>query len=179
MLLDEDNYHAASWTPVPFRRNAAASQIWASDRVVFQRHDPPETYIDDPFPGSLTWFSRAGRPLNDIKEVVAVTGNVITFSTPVHASYSLTRQAQLTRYTGSHVHVRGAGIEDLGLSGGARALPASLYLSGKPAFFGNLPWPWVDPLGTTKLGVLPAKQRTSIGSPIPAAPTNLRIRIGQ
>ena len=28
-----------------------------------------------------------------------------------------------------------------------RSLPASLYLSEKPAFFGSAPWPWVDPLG--------------------------------
>jgi len=28
--------------------------------------------------------------------------------------------------------------------GAPARLPDSLYLSGKPAFFGNLPWPWVD-----------------------------------
>ena len=119
VLLDEDDYQAAAWIPVPFRKNTSvASRIWASDRVMFQRHDPPEPGVDDPFPGSLTWFSRAGRPLNEIKEIVAVSGGVITFSTPVHASYSRAHQAQLTRYTGNDVQVRGAGVEDLGLSGG-------------------------------------------------------------
>lgn len=38
-------------------------------------------------------------------------------------------------------------------------LPSSLYLSGKPDFFGSNPWPWVDPLGTTKTSVLPARAR--------------------
>ena len=38
-------------------------------------------------------------------------------------------------------------------------LPNSLYLTGKPAFFGSNPWPWVDPLGSTKTYVLPARQR--------------------
>ena len=38
-------------------------------------------------------------------------------------------------------------------------LPPSLYLRAKPAFFGSSPWPWVDPTGVTKLGVLPARQR--------------------
>jgi len=38
-------------------------------------------------------------------------------------------------------------------------IPDSLYLSGKPAFFGVNPWPWVDALGTTKTAVLPARQR--------------------
>lgn len=38
-------------------------------------------------------------------------------------------------------------------------LPASLYLSEKPAFFGELPWPWVTPEGSVKTHTLPAKQR--------------------
>ena len=38
-------------------------------------------------------------------------------------------------------------------------IPDSLYLSGKPAFFGGNAWPWVDPLGATKTAVLPARQR--------------------
>jgi hypothetical protein len=43
-----------------------------------------------------------------------------------------------------------------------RTLPASLYLSQKPAFFGSNPWPWVDATATSeagRLGVLPAKAR--------------------
>jgi hypothetical protein len=40
-----------------------------------------------------------------------------------------------------------------------RDLPNSLYLTGKPGFFGSLPWPWVDPTGTTRVSILPAKQR--------------------
>jgi len=38
-------------------------------------------------------------------------------------------------------------------------LPASLYLSAKPAFFGELAWPWVDPTAATRVRVLPAKER--------------------
>jgi len=41
----------------------------------------------------------------------------------------------------------------------AQTIPPSLYLTGKPAFFGSLPWPWVDPTGPTKLHTLPAKAR--------------------
>ena len=40
-----------------------------------------------------------------------------------------------------------------------RTLPPSLYLTSKPAFFGNLPWPWVTPDNPAKLGTLPARQR--------------------
>ena len=49
-----------------------------------------------------------------------------------------------------------------------RAIPDSLYLSGKPDFFNTgrgYTWPWVDPLGTTKLYTLPAKARYDAGTP--------------
>lgn len=37
-------------------------------------------------------------------------------------------------------------------------IPDSLYLGSKPSFFGNLPWPWVDPF-TGTVYTLPAKAR--------------------
>jgi hypothetical protein len=49
--------------------------------------------------------------------------------------------------------------------GFAGTLPDSLYLSAKPPFFGNNPWPWVDPLGPTKTFALPAKARYDAGKP--------------
>jgi hypothetical protein len=43
-------------------------------------------------------------------------------------------------------------------------IPASMYLTSKPAFFGSNPWPWVDPTtGTTY--TLPAKARFDAGTP--------------
>ena len=45
------------------------------------------------------------------------------------------------------------------------SLPDSLYLTAKPAFFGSSTWPWVDPAGTTKTYVLPAKSRYDAGNP--------------
>jgi hypothetical protein len=47
-----------------------------------------------------------------------------------------------------------------------QALPDSLYLPRKPAFFGTLPWPWVNPGGPTRLHTLPAKARYDAGQPI-------------
>jgi hypothetical protein len=44
-------------------------------------------------------------------------------------------------------------------SGAPQQLPASLYLTGKPEFFGTNPWPWVDPTGATKVFTLPARAR--------------------
>src|SRR5713101_8034549 len=47
---------------------------------------------------------------------------------------------------------------------GARTIPKSFYLTGKPSFFGANPWPWVDPTtGTTS--TLPAKARFDAGTP--------------
>ena len=49
-----------------------------------------------------------------------------------------------------------------------RALPDSLYLPSKPAFFDagrGYAWPWVDAAGPTKLHVLPAKARYDAGTP--------------
>jgi len=43
-------------------------------------------------------------------------------------------------------------------------LPSSLYLPGKPPFFGSNPWPWVNP-ATGATGVLPAKARYDAGTP--------------
>jgi hypothetical protein len=82
------------------------------------RHNPaaPE---DDPFPQANGWFSRPGRPIAEIKEVQSVSGNTVTFTTPLHISYRTARAAQLTRYTGASVHVRGAGVEDLSVEGGS------------------------------------------------------------
>jgi hypothetical protein len=47
-------------------------------------------------------------------------------------------------------------------------LPNSLYLTQKPAFFNagsGYTWPWVDPVGETKLYALPAKARYDAGTP--------------
>ena len=58
---------------------------------------------------------------------------------------------------GNFDHVTGEVVWDRRIA--TRDLPPSLYLSEKPAFFGDDPWPWVDPTGRTKLHVLPAKRR--------------------
>jgi hypothetical protein len=58
---------------------------------------------------------------------------------------------------------------------GPQALPNSLYLTAKPAFFGDLPWPWVDPTGATKVWTLPARVRFE--STPPAQVTGLRVRV--
>jgi hypothetical protein len=48
---------------------------------------------------------------------------------------------------------------------GRKHIPDSLYLTSKPAFFGDNPWPWVDPVGAVKLHVLPARARFDAMNP--------------
>ena len=118
VLLDEDHYNTASWKSLPNRNGQPTSvKIWASDRAVWQRHNPTASE-DDPFPQANGWFSRPGRPITEIKEVASVSGNVVTFTTPLHISYRVSHTAQLTRYTGQNVHVKNAGLEDLTVHGG-------------------------------------------------------------
>ena len=70
---------------------------------------------------------------------------------------------------------------------GNEAIPASYLHSAKPAWFGNRPWPWCDPLNYVQANTptnLPAGFRIvfgvdATGSAIkPPAPTNLRV-VGQ
>ncbi len=71
-------------------------------------------------------------------------------SRPGSTASTLLRHGNFDYVTGGVVWSRGIA---------ARDLPPSLYLKEKPAFFGDNPWPWVDPTGPKKLHVLPAKQR--------------------
>ena len=111
VLIDE--LSGAGWRPDPLGRG----KIWASSdlRVVWQRHDPPQPF-DDPFPDAAQWFSRADRPINEIKEIAKVSGNILTFTTPFHASYRTSLGAQVSSYP--YKFTQHVGIEDLTVTGG-------------------------------------------------------------
>jgi hypothetical protein len=116
VLLDENDYTSASFIPLPNRNGSPTSaEILASDRVVFQDHNPSDPG-DDPFPDSLTWFSRMGRPLNEIKEIASISGNTVTFTSPITIDYTVSKTAQLTSLD---PFVQDAGIENLSLKGGS------------------------------------------------------------
>jgi len=59
-----------------------------------------------------------------------------------------------------------------GCQGGSteNTLPASLYLSSKPSWWGDLPWPAIGPDVTPRDGMIPAKLRY-----LPSPPKSLRI----
>lgn len=121
VLLDE--LSGARWMPDPLGRG----KIWAAPdwRVTWQLHEP-RWKADDPLEPTTptggpaaSWFSRPDRPIAEVKEVASVAGDVVTFTTPLHTDYRLVRAAELTRFTGDAVHVRGAGVEALTAVGGS------------------------------------------------------------
>ena len=116
VLVDADEYNTATWTALPNRGGVPTSvKIWASDRAVFMRHSPTDSVQDDPFPDSLSWFSRSGRPIAEVKRIASVSGNQLTFTTPLHIDYPTSKAAQVTRY--QDAHVLNAGVENLAMVG--------------------------------------------------------------
>jgi hypothetical protein len=136
VLLDE--LSAASWQPTPTGFPGSA-KVWQGDRVTWAMHLPVQQYQDDngnsnaagPYdstpgtlPQAMSWFSRPDRPTCEIKEVASVSGNTVTFTSPLTITYRASHQAQLTRYTANGnggnggVHVARAGVENLTLMGG-------------------------------------------------------------
>jgi hypothetical protein len=119
--------------------------VWQGDRVAWAIHWPEQHWQDDhglsnsscpydpPFvdcntsaPAAMSWFSRKDRPTNEMKEVASVSGNTVTFTSPLSISYRTSHTAQLTRYTltgspsgGNSIHVTNAGVENLSMYGGA------------------------------------------------------------
>ena len=104
--------------------------------VAWNMHYPTQQWQDDngnsnlsgPYdttpgvaPGAMSWFARTDRPTNEIKEVASVSGNTITFTSPLSIGYRKSHSAQLTRYTASSAHapVTNAGVENLSMYGGA------------------------------------------------------------
>ncbi len=132
VLLDETS--GASWQPDVAQ---ISTSIWASPdyAVAWQLHNPASG-VDDPLQPGVTpsaannysgtgsgsdaacWFSRQDRPQNEIKEIASVSGNTITFTSPLTKAYRASHHAELTTYTGSNAPVQNAGLEKLTAVGG-------------------------------------------------------------
>lgn len=134
VLLDELAKASLVATPRGFLNNntngtEGTVQVLAGDRVVWNQHTPTQTFQDD-LPDSFGWFSRPdpvnvatgsytdGRVTCEIKEIASISGNVITFTSPLSITYRTSHTAQLTRYTstpatGNSVHTLYSGVESL------------------------------------------------------------------
>jgi hypothetical protein len=127
VLLDETS--GASWQPDPVQ---LSTSVWAQPdySLVWMYHDPPLRWDDAKFPiltpsasnnyagigsggDAACWFSRQDRPQAEVKEIATVSGNTLTFTSPLHMPYLKSRYAELTTFTGGNAPVRNAGIENL------------------------------------------------------------------
>src|SRR5262249_55249833 len=118
VLLDETS--GAYWQPVPPGFNCSGTcppTVWKGDRVAWNMHNPPQPG-DDP-QAAMSWFSRTDRPTNEIKEVASVSGNTVTFTSPLSIGYRISHAAQLTTYAAIDAQVPNAGVENLSMYGGA------------------------------------------------------------
>jgi Pectate lyase superfamily protein len=120
VLLDE--LSGASWQPTPAGFPSAA-RVWRGDHVAWNIHNPSQPG-DDP-PAAMSWFMRTNRPTSEIKEIASVSGNTVTFTSPLSIGYRTSHRAQLTQYTANSnggnggVQVVNAGVENLTAAGGA------------------------------------------------------------
>ena len=120
VLLDEAS--GAGWQP----DIEGLGSIWASPdyRVVWQKHDPAQQYIDDfaadqfpDQPGSAgCWFSNCDRPTAEMHRIAAISGNTITFDSPATISYRTSHNAQLYYFQAPLTEQ--AGLEQLSVEHG-------------------------------------------------------------
>jgi hypothetical protein len=118
VLLDEMS--GATYQPVVAGFGCSGCTVLQSDRVAWNIHNPHQNG-DDP-PEAKGWFMRADRPTNEIKEIESVSGDTITFTSPLSIGYRVSHGAQLTRYIVTDRDSRqiaNAGVENLSLKGGS------------------------------------------------------------
>jgi len=118
VLLDE--LSGATYQPVVTGFGCSGCTVLQSDRVAWNIHNPHQNG-DDPAEAK-GWFMRTDRPTNEIKEIESVSGNTITFTSPLSIGYRVSHGAQLTRYTVTDRdsrQVANAGVENLSLKGGS------------------------------------------------------------
>jgi hypothetical protein len=118
ILLDE--LSGATYQPVVTGFGCSGCAVLQSDRVAWNIHNPNQNG-DDP-PEAKSWFMRTDRPTNEIKEIESISGNTISFTSPLSIGYRVSHSAQLTRYAVTDRDSRqvvGAGVEDLSMKGGS------------------------------------------------------------
>ena len=127
VLLDEVS--GAGWQPDV---TGSATSVWASPdyRVTYKKHNPSFSFDDFsatqyPYQAGTNGdqYSRLDRVTNEIKEITSISGNTVTFSSPLTISYRVSHTAQLTWLSNSssraHIaHVKNAGLESLSVRNG-------------------------------------------------------------
>jgi len=110
-------------------------------------------------PGRMAGWSYEKSDADDAIWAIGWENHADLFDPDPRVAESLLRDGNFDHLTGT-VHWHGIG----GAGSAPAPLPDSLYLPGKPTFFGASPWPWVDPT-TGAMHALPAKVRFDAGTP--------------
>jgi hypothetical protein len=124
-LLDE--LTGATWQPEPNTAYPGGVSVWASPpddpscsscyRVVYPYHNPSNASDHTDVNTYSCWFSDCDRMTNEIKRISGISGNTITFDSPIIAySYRTSHQARLYYFTPAFV--QNAGVENLAVSHG-------------------------------------------------------------
>jgi hypothetical protein len=119
VMIDEAS--GAGWQPDRIWASAGYPQIWAAPdyRVVWQKHNPSYADVDDfsasqyPYQAGTAgcWFSNCDRVTVEIKRIAAISGNTISFDSPLTISYRVSHQAQL--YYWQTPFTENAGVENM------------------------------------------------------------------
>lgn len=107
--LDADEWTTATKMNAAPLKDGTPQQVFGTDRVTYSDRIT-ETSLDD--------YSRYGRMIAEVKEIESVVGNTVTFTSPLHIDYPVSKASQLIRYTGPNVFKRDMGVEDLTVTGG-------------------------------------------------------------
>jgi hypothetical protein len=125
VLLDEIS--GAGWQP---DASGASTSVWASPdyRVTWKKHNPsiPGDDFDSrtyPYQSGTngSQYSRLDRVTNEMKEITSISGNTITFSSPMTISYRVSHAAHVSAYVVNRIpvaHVFNAGLENLSTQNG-------------------------------------------------------------
>ena len=112
-----------------------------------------------PLVGKQTRFV-SQRSVDDLRDDSSVPMWIIGYDTETWPRVADPLVVARTYRHGNFDHASAAVAWDPGTAN--HALPPSLYLARRPAFFGSRVWPWVEPTGATdgaRIGTLPAKER--------------------
>lgn len=122
-LVRLDELSGAGWQPDP-RADFANPRIWASSDFLITYQDAEtapgtDDGLNDFSNGVLpSWFAAytvADRPTCEMKQIAAISGTNVTFTTPLHIDYRASHTAKISKYNGTPI--RGAGVEDISCIG--------------------------------------------------------------
>lgn len=120
-IVQIDEASGAQWMPDV----EGLGEIWAAPdyRVVWQKHNPPQGFDDFsasqyPYQAGTAgcWFSNCDRPTTEYHEITQISGNTITFDSPLTISYRVSHQAQL--YYFQTPFTQNAGVEQMTVENG-------------------------------------------------------------